>query len=387
MQVNAEGLKYYKFSFQPLRADWEKAWQNDHPQLSPENYPYTASLQAYLQLPNDTRNAAQAFLQRAGVQPGMNYLQIAQRIRTYVQSSAEYDTDTSYMPEEATDFALWFLEGSETGYCVHFATAATVLLRAAGIPARYVEGYLVDALAKHKMDVMSNQAHAWVEYYVPELGWMILEATPADGLPVVIPTQPPTTTTPPTTVPTEPPTTTPPTIPTKPTEPSNPTEPTIPTKPSVPTEPTQPTQPTTPTGKPTTPPETTLPAGEDPMRQEVDLSWLWPILKVLGQVAAALAMLWGQWKLRILLRKRTMAGTSWKSVYRRWRYGCLLAGICGHKEPKPLLDLLMKAKFSRDGLDSRELRQFARYHHACIQLLQRRPWPLRMLLRLLFAAW
>ena len=80
------------------------------------------------------------------------------------------------------DFAQWFLEKSDTGYCVHFATAATVLLRAAGIPARYVEGYMVDCRPEVKNIVTNQEAHAWVEYFDPVFSvWWILEATPINA--------------------------------------------------------------------------------------------------------------------------------------------------------------------------------------------------------------
>lgn len=103
------------------------------------------------------------------------------RIESYVQNSAIYDLSTSRMSSEYHDFAQWFLEESDTGYCVHFATAATVLLRAAGIPARYMEGYMVACTAVEDVVVSSLDAHAWAEYYDSISGtWKILEATPAD---------------------------------------------------------------------------------------------------------------------------------------------------------------------------------------------------------------
>ena len=103
------------------------------------------------------------------------------RIQSFVRSSAVYDLSTPRMDSEADDFAQWFLEESETGYCVHFATAATVLLRAAGIPARYVEGYMVSCSADSDVVVTNQDAHAWTEYYDADSStWRILEATPAD---------------------------------------------------------------------------------------------------------------------------------------------------------------------------------------------------------------
>ena len=109
----------------------------------------------------------------------------AQAIASYVRNSASYDTQTSRMPLANTDFAQWFLEESDTGYCVHFATSAAVLLQAAGLPARYVTGYLVPVKAGESTPVLSNQAHAWVEYWLPGHGWTVLEATPSAAPPTV----------------------------------------------------------------------------------------------------------------------------------------------------------------------------------------------------------
>lgn len=102
----------------------------------------------------------------------------AKAIGDYVRSSARYDLNTDTMPRSSKDFARWFLEESDTGYCVHFATAAAVLLQAAGIPARYVSGYLVQVQANNTTVVRAADAHAWTEYWIPGFGWTILEATP-----------------------------------------------------------------------------------------------------------------------------------------------------------------------------------------------------------------
>ncbi len=103
----------------------------------------------------------------------------AQAIAAYVRESAVYDTQTYRMPTTRTDFARWFLEESETGYCVHFATATTVLLQASGIPARYVTGYMIPVEADTPTIVRLKHAHAWTEFFLPGFGWVVLESTPA----------------------------------------------------------------------------------------------------------------------------------------------------------------------------------------------------------------
>ncbi|MBR0445941.1 MAG: transglutaminase domain-containing protein [Oscillospiraceae bacterium] len=114
----------------------------------------------------------------------------AQAIKNYVRNSARYDLKTDTMPLGEADFAKWFLEDSDTGYCVHFATAATVLLQAAGIPARYVTGYALQVRENCVSLVRSRHAHAWVEYWLPGFGWAVLEVTPSAQQ---VPEQPETT--------------------------------------------------------------------------------------------------------------------------------------------------------------------------------------------------
>lgn len=105
--------------------------------------------------------------------------QKAQAIGNYVRSSAQYNLKTEAMPYGKADFAKWFLEDSNTGYCVHFATAATVLLQAAGIPARYVTGYALPVQENCVSLVRASDAHAWVEYWLSGFGWAVLEVTPS----------------------------------------------------------------------------------------------------------------------------------------------------------------------------------------------------------------
>lgn len=104
----------------------------------------------------------------------------AKAIGNYVRSSARYDLKTNAMPSWRKDFAKWFLEESDTGYCVHFASSAVVLLQAAGIPARYVTGYMKPVGKDCYTTVREEDAHAWAEYWLPGFGWTVLEATPGE---------------------------------------------------------------------------------------------------------------------------------------------------------------------------------------------------------------
>lgn len=107
----------------------------------------------------------------------------AQLVKDFVSSVGYYSLDAEIMPE-GEDFPVWFLTKAKSGYCVHYASAAAAMLRAYGVPTRYVTGYLANAKAGEWTVVTSDNAHAWVEYFDDEMGcWIPLEATPPSFAP------------------------------------------------------------------------------------------------------------------------------------------------------------------------------------------------------------
>jgi transglutaminase-like putative cysteine protease len=143
----------------------------------------------YTQLPDDTHTAAQALLQTYGISPEfdgneLNLAQTCQQVRTLLAERCSYNYSPPEIPEGA-DFATWFLQDSRSGYCVHFATTGTILLRALGIPARYAEGYIVIQKDYEKqpdeqgyIDIEDTHAHAWVEVFdAALLEWVPVEMT------------------------------------------------------------------------------------------------------------------------------------------------------------------------------------------------------------------
>ena len=253
------------------------------------------------------------------------YLQ-AQAIGNYVRSSAAYDINTWKMPSSEKDFARWFLEDSDTGYCVHFATAATVLLQAAGIPARYITGYAVDSRVGYLTIVRASDAHAWVEYWLPGYGWTVLEATPAAG------EQPsPTEETTEATEETEEATT-------EPSEESRPGE----------TDTTQPSQSVTPT--------------EAAPRQPEQKADLWPLLwSALGVLILGMGI-WLQRKVRLHLRQRRLnRGTTNQRTIALWQEVARLSRITGSPADPALFAIAQKAKFSQHTITEQELGLFTAY--------------------------
>lgn len=285
--------------------------------------------------------------------------EIIEKIASYVRNSARYDLQTQKLPAGEDDFALWFLEESDTGYCTHFASAAVVLLRAAGIPSRYVTGYMAETKANTSTVIRAYQAHAWVEYFTPEAGWQVLEVTPSENEPV-----PPTTTQPPeTTQGTQPPETT---QGTQPPESSGETEP-----PDTTTEPGfTPEDP-----GPQNPGQPTAPAKVSPL--------VWALLGV-GLVIVAIL---GQYALRLLHRCRKLKrGNSRQQALYRWRIARLWSRhVAGNYLPQALKQLAEKAMFSQHEIEPQELAQFDEYFAQCAELLRQMPRPKRLMKMLLWA--
>ena len=73
-----------------------------------------------------------------------NTLEILREIRKYLDETSEYNTSPGETPS-TRDFVNYFLLENNKGYCMHFATAGTILARYFNIPSRYCEGYVVSS--------------------------------------------------------------------------------------------------------------------------------------------------------------------------------------------------------------------------------------------------
>jgi len=105
--------------------------------------------------------------------------EILKSVSYFFQKNFKYsliqDTE-GYSPTPLGDFLL----RSRSGHCEYFATASVLLLRAAGIPARYATGYSVQEFSKleTRFIVRSRHAHAWTLAYVDGL-WQDFDTTPS----------------------------------------------------------------------------------------------------------------------------------------------------------------------------------------------------------------
>ena len=105
-------------------------------------------------------------------------------ITTTLQSRASYTQLPGNAPVNK-DIVEYFLFESGKGYCQHFASAATLMYRLYGIPARYASGYLISPAdfqletGVYKAYVTDESAHAWVEVFIKDYGWVPIEVTPS----------------------------------------------------------------------------------------------------------------------------------------------------------------------------------------------------------------
>lgn len=102
--------------------------------------------------------------------------------RYFSTAGFEYSQEDIPVPEEDQDYVDQFLFDTKTGYCDNFSTSMVVMLRSLDIPARWVKGFnegeLVDQNGEEETyQITNNNAHSWVEAYMPGVGWMLFEPT------------------------------------------------------------------------------------------------------------------------------------------------------------------------------------------------------------------
>lgn len=123
--------------------------------------------------------------------PGENWMRVeaAQWVINWFASNMTYTVNPPSLPRKA-DPVEYFVTNSKKGYCMHYASAATLILREMGVPARYASGYYVSTSDFEQTDegyvanVMDNASHAWVEIYLDKIGWVPIEVTTSyiDGI-------------------------------------------------------------------------------------------------------------------------------------------------------------------------------------------------------------
>ena len=105
--------------------------------------------------------------------------QILKTVKTFFQKKFSYSLFLSGQGPNSTPLSTFLLQ-TRSGHCEYFATATALLLRAAGLPARYVKGYSVHEFSQlvNRFIVRDRHAHAWTLVHLAG-AWHRFDTTPA----------------------------------------------------------------------------------------------------------------------------------------------------------------------------------------------------------------
>ncbi len=186
----------------------------------------------YLQMPDDIRDELEEFCDEAGLYDTASYyrdlgsneerplmpsdqkeldryfelqqqrLAVAGKLKRYFAANFQYTMAPGATPR-SRDVVTYFLNTQKRGYCAHFASSSTMLMRTMGIPARYIEGYVMtmtdmmegtpvekstdgwqtpgtapEGNGVIEVELTDGSAHAWIEIYLDGYGWIPFEMTP-----------------------------------------------------------------------------------------------------------------------------------------------------------------------------------------------------------------
>jgi len=134
--------------------------------------------QRYLTLPDSTPDRVgertDAVVDRANAS---NPYETAVAVEEYLQANKEYSLNVERPRGNVADA---FLFEMDAGYCTYYATTMAVMLRTQGIPARMATGYTTgERIGENEWAVRGLNAHAWVEVYFPDVGWVAFDPTPS----------------------------------------------------------------------------------------------------------------------------------------------------------------------------------------------------------------
>ncbi len=158
----------------------------------------------WLNVPQENLEVIGEFCREAGLDKNQSLEEKVEKLAAYYRDNIPYTMRPGATPY-SKDFVNYFLKENKRGYCAHYASASTLILRYLGVPARYIEGYAVDPIDISEegtvltdksyqdyyegynplgetevisVDVSDANAHAWVEIYDSSLGWVTVELTP-----------------------------------------------------------------------------------------------------------------------------------------------------------------------------------------------------------------
>ena len=168
-----------------VQAEMEVPWTffnviySTSPAVKPPGY--SAVMQEDLMVPDRERPALEAIARQlglAGLPPAAAARQVIGYFAAFEYATVRNNPFSDVAPGSETPLAE-FLDTTRRGHCEYFATAATLLLRVAGIPARYATGYAVQDWSDWEKAwiVRERHSHAWARAYI-DGQWTDVDATP-----------------------------------------------------------------------------------------------------------------------------------------------------------------------------------------------------------------
>jgi hypothetical protein len=131
------------------------------------------------------READQQVIRRVAAELGLSQLDprdALARVEQYFLDGFEYSLESPLGPRASdsnTSRLADFLLHSRKGHCEFYATATTLLFRAAGVPSRYVLGWSVQERQGDGFVVRGRHAHAWAQAFI-EGRWIEVDTTPGN---------------------------------------------------------------------------------------------------------------------------------------------------------------------------------------------------------------
>lgn len=137
---------------------------------------------SFTQLPDEIPDELTKALEKIGMNSKNEY-QKAYDICQYFSAKNGF----VYTEEPATfkrgDSVIEKLFETKNGHCLYYSTAMVVMARKAGIPSRLVAGYRTVKNPNGKKQVVDvSSPYAWVECYIPNIGWMTFDPAPEEAV-------------------------------------------------------------------------------------------------------------------------------------------------------------------------------------------------------------
>lgn len=105
-----------------------------------------------------------------------------QQIRASLQAECRYSLDI--LNPDNIDPLENFLLHEKSGHCEMFATAGVMCARALGVPARIAYGWTGGSYyeSSNLFVFRAREAHAWTEVLIEDVGWVVMDCTPAEAI-------------------------------------------------------------------------------------------------------------------------------------------------------------------------------------------------------------